>query len=175
MYHPADASGRQDPAVPGWLARDLGIDPATPAPLVSTRARRARRFRHANANADLAAVPVLEGLSAKQLRLVAQLTTPVPVPAATTLAEEGAPGLEFFFVVDGEVEVIQGTAIVARRGRGAHVGEASLLTNRPRNATLVTATPAEVRVASAQEFRSLLRAIPQFEERLLASMAERAA
>lgn len=175
MFHPADANGRQDPAVPGWLARDLGIDPATPAGRVSTRVRRTPRRRIGRADADLTTVPVLDGLSPRELRLVAQLTTTVPVAAATTLATEGAPGREFFFVVDGEVEVIQGTELVARRGRGAHLGEASLLTNRPRNATLVTATPATVRVASTREFRSLLRAAPALEERLIASMAERAA
>jgi len=124
---------------------------------------------------DLGRVPLLSGLSQRELAVVDRLTTPVEVPAGTVLAEEGTEGSEFFIVLDGRVDVLHGDEVIATRGAGAHLGEIALLGDRPRTATLVTTTPVRTAVASRREFASLLVEVPTLSGRLEASMAERLA
>jgi CRP-like cAMP-binding protein len=132
-------------------------------------------FRHTPATPDLARVPLLDGLTQRELATVDRLITPVEVPAGTVLAEEGATGTEFFIVLAGRVDVVRGHEVIATRGAGAHLGEIALLGHRPRTATLVTATPVRTAVASRQEFQALLDEVPALSDRLATTMAERLA
>ena len=132
------------------------------------------RFRGSVAE-GLSAVQLLEGLPAKQLRVVSQLSTPLELPAGTALAEEGTTGREFFMVVAGEVEVSRGHRLVATRGPGSHLGEIALLERCPRTATLIAKTPVSVAVASLGEFASMLQLVPAIAVRLDASTTQRLA
>ena len=132
-------------------------------------------FRRSPVTEGLAHVPLFEGLTEKELGLVARLSTPVTVPAGQVLAEQGSAGAEFFVVLAGEVDVVRQGELIATRGPGSHLGEIALLAARPRTATLVASTPLQTRVASQREFSSLLAAVPMVAERLQASMAERLA
>jgi CRP-like cAMP-binding protein len=123
----------------------------------------------------LSAVRLLEGLPAKQLRVVSQLSTPLELRAGTALAKEGTTGREFFMVFEGEVEVSQGQRLVATRGPGSHLGEIALLEGCPRTATLVAKTPVSIAVASRGELASMLRLVPAIAERLDASTTRRLA
>jgi len=120
-------------------------------------------------------VPLFEGLPTKQLRLISQLSTQLELPAGTTLAQEGTPGLEVFVVLAGEVEVSRGHRLVATRGPGSHLGEIALLERCPRTATLIAKTPVSVAVASQGEFTGMLQLIPEIAERLDASTTHRLA
>jgi CRP-like cAMP-binding protein len=91
------------------------------------------------------------------------------------LAREGSAGAEFFILLAGTVEVVQGRDLVATRGPGSPLGEIALLGQRPRTATLIAQTPVDLRVASRREFTGLLAEVPQVSERLHATMAERLA
>ena len=53
-------------------------------------------------------VPLLDGLSGKDLEEVGQLADEVDVPDGQVLTREGAPGSEFFVIVDGAVRIEQG-------------------------------------------------------------------
>jgi len=120
-------------------------------------------------------VQLFEGLPTKQLRLVSQLSTQLELPAGTTLAHEGTPGLEFFMVLAGEDEVSRGQRLVATRGPGSHLGEIALLERCLRTATLIAKTPVSVAVASRSEFTGMLQLIPEIAERLDASTTHRLA
>jgi len=48
--------------------------------------------RHDRIEEQLAKVPLFEGLSKKELRLVSQLATPLEEPEGTVLVREGATG-----------------------------------------------------------------------------------
>jgi CRP-like cAMP-binding protein len=130
-------------------------------------------FRRTTIDTELLQVPLFEGLSNRELAAVAQLSTPIEVPAGTVLAEEGASGAEFFIVLEGRVDVVQGAEVVATRGAGAYLGEVALLEQRPRTASLVATTPVRTRVASRREFSGLLTAVPVVSERLTATLADR--
>jgi CRP-like cAMP-binding protein len=132
-------------------------------------------FRRSPVTEDLAQVPLFDGLSARELALVARLSTEVRVPAGRVLAQQGDTGVEFFVVLDGDVDVVRQGELIATRGAGSHLGEIALLGARPRTATLVASTPVQTRVASQREFADLITAVPTLKARLQASMAERLA
>jgi CRP/FNR family transcriptional regulator, cyclic AMP receptor protein len=131
--------------------------------------------RHAWIDEQLAAVPLFEGLSKKQLRRMSSLMTRLELPAGKVLTREGQEGYEFFIVLEGEVEVRQGNRVVVTRGPGEYVGEIALLDKRPRTATVVAATPVSVEVLSRREFMSLLAEAPELSEQILATVAQRLA
>jgi CRP/FNR family transcriptional regulator, cyclic AMP receptor protein len=131
--------------------------------------------RHVWIDEHLAAVPLFEGLSKKQLRRISSLMTRLDEPAGKVLTREGQQGYEFFIVLEGEVEVRQGDRLVATRGPGEYVGEIALLDKRPRTATVVATTPVLVEVLSRREFMSLLAEAPELSEQILATVAQRLA
>jgi CRP/FNR family transcriptional regulator, cyclic AMP receptor protein len=126
-------------------------------------------------NEHLARVDLFDGLNQRDLQVVAQLSTTLNLPAGTALAQQGTPGREFFVLLDGDVEVIDGDRLVATRGAGSHLGEIALLERRPRTATLVAKTPVTVAVADRREFASMIQQLPQVRRKLDASKAARLA
>ena len=62
---------------------------------------------------------------------------------------------------------------VATLGKGAHVGELSLLDGGPRSATVRADTDMEVLVLSKPAFNAALDEIPGLAHKLLVSLAER--
>jgi CRP-like cAMP-binding protein len=124
---------------------------------------------------ELTQVPLFADLSAKQLRWASQLTTPLDFPAGQVLARQGSIGAEFFVVLEGVVEVVQSSDLIATRGPGAPLGEIALLSARPRIATLIAQTAVRARVASQREFSGLLAEVPEISQRLQAIMLERLA
>ena len=129
--------------------------------------------RHDRIEEQLAKVPLFEGLSKKELRMVAQLATYLEEPEGTVLTREGAPGHEFIIVLDGEIEVRQGDRVVATRGAGSYIGEIALLDHRPRTATVVAKTPIKIEVIGQREFAGLLAEVPELSQQLLGAMARR--
>ena len=131
--------------------------------------------RHTWIDEQLAAVPLLEGLSKRQLRRISSLMTRIDRPAGQVLTTEGQPGLEFFIVLEGELEVRQGDRVIATRGPGEYVGEIALVDRRPRTATVVATTPVSVEVLNRREFMSLLAQAPDLSEHIMGTMAKRLA
>jgi CRP/FNR family transcriptional regulator, cyclic AMP receptor protein len=134
-----------------------------------------RMDRHVWIDEHLAAVPLFEGLSKKQLRQISSLMTRLDWPAGKVLTREGQQGDEFVIVLEGEVEVRQRDRVVATRGPGEYVGEIALLDKRPRTATVVATTPVSIEVLSRREFMSLLAQAPELAEQIMATMAQRLA
>ena len=120
-------------------------------------------------------VPLFEGLSKKELKLVSQLATPLEEPEGTVLVREGAAGHEFIIVLDGEIEVRKGDRVIATRGPGTYVGEIALLDHRPRTATVVAKTPVSIEVIGQREFAGLLSEVPEISQKLIPAMAKRLA
>jgi CRP/FNR family transcriptional regulator, cyclic AMP receptor protein len=129
--------------------------------------------RHDRIEEQLAQVPLFEGLSKKELRMISQLATYLEEPAGTVLTREGATGHEFIIVLDGEIEVRQGDRVVATRGAGSYIGEIALLDHRPRTATVTAKTPIRIEVIGQREFAGLLAEVPELSQQLLGAMARR--
>jgi CRP/FNR family cyclic AMP-dependent transcriptional regulator len=131
--------------------------------------------RHAWIDEQLARVPLFQGFSKKQLRRISRLMTRVDRPAGQILTRQGELGLEFFIVLEGEVEVRRGDRVIATRRTGDYVGEIALLDKRPRTATVVANTPVSLEVLNRREFVSLLAERPELSGQILATMARRLA
>jgi CRP/FNR family cyclic AMP-dependent transcriptional regulator len=129
--------------------------------------------RHDVLDKHLADVPLFQGLSKKQLRLISQLATELEEPAGTVLIQEGKTGHEFIVVIEGEIEIRQGERLIGEHGPGSYVGEIALLEHRPRTATVVAKTPVKLEVIGQREFAGLLQEVPELSEQVKATAAQR--
>lgn len=121
----------------------------------------------------LARVPLFTACSREELRRIAALGTRLKVAAGTELTKEGAPGAEFFLLIEGEAECdVRGTT-AAVLGPGDWFGELALLDGGPRTATITAVTPLEVTVLSAAEFRGLLHTAPSIGLKFLSNLSGR--
>src|ERR1051325_5295602 len=100
-------------------------------------------------------------------------------PPSEVIVREGAPGVSMYIIKSGLVEVRKkdpATGIdflVAQLGEGAAVGEMSLLTGKPRSATVTTVSPTVVLTLSRADFRNLLTQHPEISLGLARILAER--
>jgi len=129
--------------------------------------------RQGSIDEQLAAVPLFEGLSKKQLSQISSLMTPLDIAAGRVLAHQGDIGREFMILLEGEIEVARDGKVIAVRGAGDYVGEIALLDERPRTATLTARTDIVVEVLNRAEFSSLLAEEPELSRQIRATMARR--
>src|SRR6266481_3088438 len=100
-------------------------------------------------------------------------------PPNEVIVREGAPGVSMYIIKSGLVEVRKkdpATGIdflVAQLSEGAAVGEMSLLTGKPRSATVMTVQPTVVLTLSRADFRNLLTQHPEISLGLARILAER--
>ena len=120
-------------------------------------------------------VPLFSHLSRKQLAQVARVADEIDLPEGKEMTREGAPGREFFVVLEGSADV-------RRRGRkvnslkpGDFFGEIALVTSVPRTATVAATSPVRALVVTDREFRHLLEESPDIKTRVMQAMAARLA
>jgi CRP/FNR family transcriptional regulator, cyclic AMP receptor protein len=119
----------------------------------------------------LAKVPLLAGLSDKELEAVGRLADEVDVPAGKVLAQQGASGEEFFVILEGSVSVERDGKHLRDLHPGNFFGELAMLARLPRTATVTTTTPARLLVVGHREFTSLLSSMPAVQDRVLHAVA----
>jgi CRP-like cAMP-binding protein len=117
--------------------------------------------------------PLFEGLSRKELVLLAQVTEDLEVPAGKVLCSEGETGQEFFVIVDGKTDVTSKGKPVATRGDGDFVGEIALLEDTKRTATVAAKTPLRLFVLTRQDFRRLVNENRSVERKVMQALARR--
>lgn len=118
-------------------------------------------------------VPLFSHCSKKELAEIAGLADELQLEEGRELMREGRRGREFFVIVDGEVVVRRKGRKLATSGAGDFIGEMSLVTGRPRNATVTTTKPTRVLVVGDTAFRRLLETSPSIPRKLLWALAER--
>jgi CRP-like cAMP-binding protein len=117
--------------------------------------------------------PLFEGLSRKELVLLAQVTEDLEVPAGKVLCSEGETGQEFFVIVEGKTDVTSKGKRVATRGDGDFVGEIALLEDTKRTATVTAKTPLRLFVLTRQDFRRLVNENRSIERKVMHALAHR--
>ena len=117
--------------------------------------------------------PLFEGLSRKELVLLARVTEDLEVPAGKVLCKEGETGQEFFVIVEGEIDVTSKGKRVATRVGGDFVGEIALLENTQRTATVTAQTPLRLFVLTRQDFRRLVTDHRSIEQKVMQALARR--
>src|SRR5216110_605355 len=100
-------------------------------------------------------------------------------PPSEVIVREGAPGVSMYIIKAGLVEVRKKDPttgidfLVTHLSEGAAVGEMSLLTGKPRSATVTTVSPTVVYTLTRADFRNLLTYHPEISLGLARIMAER--
>jgi CRP-like cAMP-binding protein len=118
-------------------------------------------------------VPLFERCSKQNLQQVASIADEVDLPEGKVLTREGSPGHEFFVLLEGSADVIQGAKRVRKLGAGDFFGEIALVSRIPRTATVTTTSPARALVITAHDFRSLVDRSPAVALQVLEAVAAR--
>lgn len=118
-------------------------------------------------------MPLFVGCAGKELAQIAHVADEIDFKAGKTLIREGAPGSEFFVLLQGAAEVTRGGEKIDELGPGDFFGEVALVSEAPRNASVTTTTPVRALVVTTASFRALLEHAPAIESKVRAAVAER--
>jgi NTE family protein len=125
--------------------------------------------------AFLARVPLLAGLPTGTLDALAARARTVQVTAGDWLMREGDPGDAMYVVRAGRLEVLRdgdGPGAVRELGRGAVLGELSLIASEPRSASVRAARDTDLVAIDRAEFQRLLHEEPELSLALTRALGE---
>ncbi len=105
---------------------------------------------------QLLKVPLFNGLSKKELKLVANLVREQRYAPGSVIVKEGASGQGLYVVQEGAVSVRKGGRRVARLGPGDFFGEMSILDSGPRTASVEADTETVCLTLASWEIKPLL-------------------
>jgi CRP-like cAMP-binding protein len=121
----------------------------------------------------LASIDLFSALSKRERSDIANRADEIDVPEGTHLVREGEFAYEFFVIEDGSAEVLRDGEHIADLGPGDFLGEMGIVTQSPRNASVVAREPTRVMVLSEQDFRGVARSFPAVAERIREAVRER--
>ena len=125
----------------------------------------------------LRTIPLFQELSTADLRRLADLAEERSFVDGEVISSEGEVGDELHLVLDGTVAVTRGgtgsASTVARRGPGDVVGEMSIITRKPRVASLIAEGDVRTIRIGRQEFESMIRERPDVSLAMMRVLAER--
>jgi CRP-like cAMP-binding protein len=118
-------------------------------------------------------VPLFRDCSKRELEEIAKIADEIDFREGKELTREGAPGREFFILVEGTAEVTKGNRKLRTMSDGDFFGEISLITRLPRTATVTTVSPVRALVVTDRSFRRLLESDRQIQRKVLTALGER--
>ncbi len=95
------------------------------------------------------------------------------LPAGTVIFRAGDPPDFVYILMEGQANILVGSAIVEIAARGALLGEMALIDGKPRTATVVTRTSCKVVPIDIAHFDLLVHETPAFSRYIMNAMAER--
>jgi CRP/FNR family transcriptional regulator, cyclic AMP receptor protein len=129
-----------------------------------------------NAKTDLIShVPLFSQCSKRELAEVAGIADEIDLREGKELTREGAPGREFFVLVEGTADVIRDGQTINSLGAGDFFGEIALVHHSPRTATVKATSPVRALVITERSFKRLLGEMPEIQRKVLLALAERVA
>ncbi|MFN7975761.1 MAG: cyclic nucleotide-binding domain-containing protein [Acidobacteriota bacterium] len=123
--------------------------------------------------------PLFAGLPMEDRRKIATRFELRSYPPGSTLIEEGKMGDEFFLIKSGEVQIVRrgptgSPILMALLGPNQFFGEISVLMGKPRSASVVTTTEAQILSVSGQALHDIIAAYPSVKAQLERSRLRRA-
>jgi small-conductance mechanosensitive channel len=127
--------------------------------------------------AALGKLEVIRSLSSEEIQVLATELRYAPFAPGEVMTRQGAEAHWLYLIVEGSVSVritVEGAEReVARLGPGHFFGEMSLMTGRPREATVVAVTDVECYRLGAESFKRILIAHPEKAEDFAEVLANR--
>jgi CRP/FNR family cyclic AMP-dependent transcriptional regulator len=118
-------------------------------------------------------VPLFEGLSKRELSSILSVAKEIHFDEGHDIVEEGATGVGFHLILEGEAHVLIGGRKRATLRAGDYFGEMSLIDGGPRSATVRTSTPVRTLALTSWAFMPLLDKNPSIARKLLQEMSKR--
>ena len=118
-------------------------------------------------------VPLFAGLDNKELQQIATSMRERRFKAGDTVTQEGAGGVGFFVVEEGQADVNVGGEAKGSVGPGDYFGEIALINESPRTATLTARTDMLCYGMTPWDFRPLVESNSSIAWKLLSAMAEK--
>ena len=168
-----DAPNAQDEAYTRLWYRfsRAGIEIPYPQRVVHTKALESRG-EHSH-QALLSELDLFAPFSPEQRAELARAALERRFGRGEALIREGDQGETFYVIVSGEVAVARAGTEVVRLGRGAYLGEMSLLTGEPRSATVVATTDVVVLELDREAFARHFSAHPERAQQMSELLATR--
>ena len=120
-------------------------------------------------------VPLFARCSRAELKEIALLADEIDLHEGKEMTREGAPGREFFVLLEGTADVKKNRRRVNTLRPGDFFGEIALVSHEPRTATVIATSPVRALVITDRSFRRLLDDAPQVQTKVMEAMAERLA
>lgn len=127
----------------------------------------------ADAASLLATVPFFASLDEKKRKTMAASGKELTYKSGEKIVDEGAMGVGFYMILDGNTEVRKGGKTLAKLGRGQFFGEMSLIDGSPRSADVVATVPTKCWALSSWAFESLVKSNPEIALVMLKEMVKR--
>jgi voltage-gated potassium channel len=121
----------------------------------------------------LASIELFAPLSDAEREQVAAWSDVIEVETGHHLIRRDGYGYEFFVILEGSAEVMDGEVHLADMTAGDFFGEMALMEAPRRSASVRATTPMRLLVMGRPEFQSMARQMPAVAERLRNRVAER--
>jgi CRP/FNR family cyclic AMP-dependent transcriptional regulator len=119
--------------------------------------------------------PLFANCSKRELEEIAHLADEIDLNEGKEMTRQGAPGREFFVLLEGEADVTKDGRAINQLSAGDFFGEIALVSDTPRTATVTATTPVRALVITDRSFRRLLRDQPEIQNKVLSALAARLA
>src|SRR5919106_794884 len=119
--------------------------------------------------------PLFAALPPQDLQPIAEVAEEHLFAEGDLIAAEGEPGDTTYVILDGEVDVVAGGRMLAVRGTGDVIGEMSVISSRPRVASLRAKSNVRVLEIHKPAFEAILRERPDTALALMRVLCERLA
>lgn len=116
---------------------------------------------------------IFDALTDDEAARVRDAGTPLTLPSGWSPISESTPADKAYILTSGEVSVRRHGAEIATLGAGQIIGEAAIVNNTLRSASVVALTPLEVLHYTSERLEELVAEIPAFAAALETAAAER--
>jgi CRP-like cAMP-binding protein len=121
----------------------------------------------------LAHAPLLDGVDAEGIAMIAQRVVEVEFPTDHVIARQGEVGTGFFMVASGNVRVVRDGETIATLGPGDFFGELSVLDGQPRTAQVIATEPTVCLALASWDFEAVVREEPAVALAIMRGLAGR--